>query len=75
MIELTIGCEYKHDEIDFLTKKVVSSDRVKYLGRHPYDNRHMFALYPAGGLYCPDDGKYLSELYPCEYSGVEKKDE
>lgn len=67
MTELTIGCEYIHEEIDFLTKKVVSSDRLKYLGLHPYDSRHMFALYPVGGVYIPQGSRTLNELIPCEY--------
>ncbi len=65
---LTIGCEYIHEDIDFLTKKVVGEDRLKYLGRHPYDNRHMFALYPAGTVYCPNESEYLDGLKPSEYT-------
>lgn len=66
MTHLTIGCEYIHQDIDFLTKKVIGEDRLKYLGRHPYDNRHMFALHPAGGVYAPDGSPYLAELKRCE---------
>lgn len=71
--QLTIGCEYKHEDIDFLTKKVTGTDRLKYMGRHPYDNRHIFALHPSGTVHCPDGGIYLLELKQCEYS-VEKAD-
>jgi hypothetical protein len=61
---LTIGSEYKHQEIDFLSKKVVSETTMQYLGRHPYDNRHMFAMKPAGAVYCPEPSEFLSELLP-----------
>lgn len=65
--QLTIGCEYIHEEIDFLTKKVVGFDRLKYLGRHPYDNRHFFALHPSGSVHIPEGSKTLNELKQCEY--------
>lgn len=61
-MELVIGKEYIDREIDFLTKKVMGETILKYLGRHPYDNRHMFAMKPLGTVYVPDDGILFNTL-------------
>ena len=59
---LTVGKEYLDLQIDFLSKQVTKETKLMYLGRHPYDNRHMFAMEPSGGAYAPDDGEFLGRL-------------
>lgn len=61
-MNLEIGKEYIDREIDFLTKKIVGETTVKYLGRHPYDNRHMFAMKPIGTVYAPDESEFIDNL-------------
>lgn len=57
-----IGQEYKVDNLDFLTQKITSTDYYTYLGRHPYDNRHMFAMKPSGNCFCPDNGELIGKM-------------
>lgn len=63
-MQLRYGAEYKDTEIDFLTKLPWRETRVTYLGKHPYDQRHMFASEQGGVLLVPDDGKMLERLVP-----------
>jgi hypothetical protein len=62
MIELISGNEYLETEIDFLTKLPWRETKLTYLGRHPYDHRHMFASETGGTVLAPDDSALFKRL-------------
>jgi hypothetical protein len=60
--ELTIGKEYRDVEMDFLTKLPWKETRITYMGRSPYDGRHIFASETGGTLLVPDNGKLFDRM-------------
>lgn len=59
---LTKGKEYWDIEVDFLSKKEIKRTKLMYLGKHPYDERHMFAIEGGGTCHAPDENEFISKL-------------
>lgn len=60
--DLEIGKEYNIVEIEYPSRMPFVDMVLTYLGKHPYDNRHLFASKDGGCIYVPDDGQILSKL-------------
>lgn len=61
-MQLEIGKEYTEVQIKFLTKSPWKEKKVTYMGKHPYDGRHIFASETGGVMLVPENGEFFNRI-------------
>lgn len=57
-----IGKEYTEEKIDFLTNTPFVIKKLTYMGRSPYDDRHIFASSNGGTILVSDNAMIEDKL-------------